>query len=490
LSVAVINFTIALMAGLYALKKKDALAFLTGLYIYITFHYTYAALPIFFRDTFIVWRESTQPGAKLSGLIFIVFIIFEIYRRFVISNRRWMKQTALVLPVVLMLAWLLLTLAQWGLDMKAGQAISRVALQDTVSAILMLLLVMGFAVGLDVREAELVNFWHAARLFYPSILIVVTAVAFYQIIFAQDFASSPLPNGEMVLRACSFLFNPNVLGFWGALGIFFVSYGYHCGQFSLKFMLGAILLCGGSLFLSGSRSGLIIGVVLLMAPVIFLFIARKFERIGNSVLPAVFLSSVSLVVLVFIKVTDWITGRGIAALHDMSLIVDRFLSIPALVLNYAAKVVDRLFPGTGILFMDLIPEPKSHAMTNEYAQHIQRLPEAHDIYLNIEQRLTSSAGIADNGFIAIFEAGKWLGIIPWCLMWVAILWLGVRAFYRRPDVHSSYAVSAILGCIISAFAMRLFQVFPFWIMVALCLGPAIALILSTNSGHSVKPTNH
>jgi hypothetical protein len=108
--VTLINAVIGLAVGIYVVKKKDALLLLGGLFIYISFHYAYSVIPIFiYRPYFLVWRGKVQLGAKLTGLLFVLFILVELYRRYVIRQWRGCRSTVVAVPASLSIIWILCT---------------------------------------------------------------------------------------------------------------------------------------------------------------------------------------------------------------------------------------------------------------------------------------------------------------------------------------------------------------------------------------------
>lgn len=476
LVVASINIILGVAAGIYALKRKHARAYMLSLFFYITFHYTYSVFAIFDVRAAVLWRRSTQPGVKIVGLLFIIFILVELYRRYVFKHLRWTRPSITIAPIILSGIWLLFTFVQWALEIVAGHAVTRVMLQETVSSVLMLLLILGFCAAMKANPGDQDGFWKSALPSGTLISVVMFLVASYQIVFLKTFAAGILPNGERVQRACAFLYNPNVLGFWASLMLFFVSYGYHSGRVRLKDTLLLMLVLGMCILLSGSRSCAVITGVFLVLPTAFLVIEKKGAGFWKIITPAMVLSVESTLLLGVIKIMERLSAGSIAAIHNMSLLVDRFLSIPYLVFFYLGSVLQTHFPRLAGFLMGAVPGPQSY--TSEAVYDSSSFQNAANVYVNIDQRMGLSSGLADNGFLAVYETSKWFGLLPWCLLWVALGWFGLRAFYLKPDVHSSYAVSAIFGCAFAALGMRLFQVFPFWIMVALCLGPAIYWIFA------------
>lgn len=475
--VTLINVAIGLAVGIYVVKKKDAFSLLCGLFFYISFHYAYSVVPIFiYKPYFLAWRREIQIGAKLTGLLFVLFILVELYRRYVIREWRSWRSTVVAVPAGLSIIWILCTFTYWGIGLMTGQTLSRVAIQDTVSTVLMLLLVFGFSIALNHKTTRDRMFRKFVRRSYPAVLIAMFFVAAYQIAFSHTFAGVTLPNGEYLGRACAFLFNPNVLGLWASLTVFLFAYAYHSCNIQTNIAIPLMLIAGLCIFLSGSRSGLLICGFFLIVSSIFSLIAGRPRNHLKTFIPLITMSVATVFLFGVVKMVDRILSKTVPCIHSVSLLVDRYLSIPSVVLQYIGMVVSKVSPGFGKLTLELIPMPESHKITNAYEYLMATNPEASNMLFNIEQRFNPSSGLADNGFIAIFENGSWLGIFTWCLLWIALVWLGFRSYFKKKDVNSAYALTAILGCVFSAMSMRLFQVFPFWIMVVLCLGPALSWI--------------
>ena len=108
--VTLINVAIGLAVGIYVVKKKDAFSLLCGLFFYISFHYAYSVVPIFiYKPYFLEWRKEIQIGAKLTGLLFVLFILVELYRRYVIRQWRSCRSTVVAVPASLSIIWILCT---------------------------------------------------------------------------------------------------------------------------------------------------------------------------------------------------------------------------------------------------------------------------------------------------------------------------------------------------------------------------------------------
>jgi len=482
--VASINFVIALILAIYIWKGKGPLSVLHGLALYITFHYAYSAIPFFIGNPYL-WRTETQIGAKIIGFLFILLSVIELYRRYAIKTIRRYKLSWNITLGGISLAWLFGTLLFWLIGFYAQNSPSRVMIQDTLSVSIMIMLIFGIAFSLKENSITEENSWEKiAKLSFP-VLVSMAAVGFYQILFAQTAAGVSLENGEYVRRASSFLFNPNVLGFWASLVVFFFSYACHSSLYTNRFSISMMIIAGFCIFLSGSRSSALICLFLLCLSGATTIFSRNRRSRLNAFAPMVGMVAATVVLFSTIRIVDSAFGHAVSWLRSCSLLVDRFLAIPGLLGLYIGNKIGSSYPRLGSIIRDLVPMPVSHQIV-DLEKFQMTDPNSANILLNIEHRIDFNSEMADNGFIAIFEAGGWQGLLPWVLFWVLLLGFGFRMYYRRRDVNSGYALTVILGCAFSALFMRLFQVFPFWVMVALCLGPTFSWIFRDDSARSIN----
>lgn len=419
----------------------------------------------------------------MIGFLFVLFVVIELYRRYVKKTLRYHEFSWNVVPGVVSIAWLFGTVMCWLIGIHAGYPPSRIAIQDTISASIMIILIFGVALSFKDHATPKETSWISIAKLSVPVLLSMTAIGLYQIVFAQTFAGVSLENGEYVRRACSFLFNPNVFGFWASLVIFFFSYAYHSRVYSNRFSVIMMIIAGLCIFMSGSRSSVLICLFFLSLSGVATYFSKNRRSRLNALAPMGSMAAATVVLFAVVKMADTAVGQSVSGIRNLSLLVDRFLSIPALLCQYGGGKISSSFPKLGSLIENFVSMPTSHQII-DLEKFQKSTPHAANVLQNIEYRLNPFIATADNGFIAVFEAGGWFGLVPWVLMWAALIWFGSGVYINKRDVNSGYALTAILGFAFSAFFMRAFQVFPFWVMVALCLGPALACIFRDTSTQS------
>ena len=140
---------------------------------------------------------------------------------------------------------------------------------------------------------------------------------------------------------------------------------------------------------------------------------------------------------------DKIAGHTLKGLYNMAMLVERFVDMPKQILGYGS----RKFSGE-IVF--------------------QNMPGSDSGY-NIDSRLTTTAAVPDNGYIAMLQDGGWPSLVAWVILWLLLVGIGVQALRKAPGIRSAYSLSVVIGCALSGMFVRAFQVFPFWVMISLSL---------------------
>jgi hypothetical protein len=62
----------------------------------------------------------------------------------------------------------------------------------------------------------------------------------------------------------------------------------------------------------------------------------------------------------------------------------------------------------------------------------------------------------------------------WIFIWIYLIYIGIKVLRISPGIRSVYTLSILLGCTFSAIFLRAFQVFPFWVMIAMALGLSLS----------------
>jgi hypothetical protein len=444
----IINITIAFLLSIYIIKNKNAFSLFICLFLYMTFHYSYAVIPIFSPffniDEYTVLHNQTQTGAKLVGfgyLFFVLSVIFGRYRRYFFSGIHYSTEKWLG---SIFLLWGLMVFSHWTLKIVGGEYPSKVAFQDMFSSFLMVMFSWGFGTVLQTqKDIALTDIERSGKLLLV-ILITVVSIGTWEILSLRTHSGANIDSGEYLYRAHSLLFNPNVLGFWCAFLAIFTAFSFHSNIWSRKLSTLMIILTGYGILLSGSRSGLIICLFFLcMASVLLFGVPKRISKIATFRPLLTFIASLGTIGLL-LKGFDTVTGRMLKGLHAMTLLVDRFVDMPKQISDYLFY----RFSGNEI---------------------IKNIP-ASDPGFNIHARLNASVAVPDNGYLAMLEDGGWPVLIAWILLWILLVAIGVQTLRKAPGIRSSYSLSAVLGCGLSAMFMRSFQEFPFWVMISLALG--------------------
>jgi len=85
-----------------------------------------------------------------------------------------------------------------------------------------------------------------------------------------------------------------------------------------------------------------------------------------------------------------------------------------------------------------------------------------------------SADIVDNGYLAMLHNTGWTGLMIWIFIWIYLIYIGIKVLRISPGIRSAYTLAILLGCAFSAIFLRAFQVFPFWVMIAMALGLSLS----------------
>lgn len=455
--VTMINSLIALFLGIYAIRGKNVSSLFLCLFLYITFHYSYAALPIFsFHfsiSEYISLHQNTQAGIKLTGFGFLIFTIGllvwrnkqHIFSGVHYGAEKWLRW--------LFLLWGLMVYAHWVIDAADMDYPSIIAVQDIVSAFLLGIFAWSFGVALKIKkDITVVTQENICRLLL-IILSLMVAIGTWEILSFRIFYLILLDSGEYVRRAKSLLFNPNVLGFWCSFVAIFSAYTYHSQNWHSKLAGYNLVLAGIGILLSGSRSGLTICFLFLGTAALLLFRIRTRITTIKSFRPLMIFAAGMGTISLIIKIFDNISRHTIEGLHAMALLVDRFIVFPKEILIYIfLKLYNlNLFSSSWL------------AKTSEKLA----IPEATEIL--IDGRISPDAKIVDNGYLAMMHDGGWAALVFWIALWAVLVILGFKSLRKLPGVNSAYALSLVIGCAFSAVCMRSFQVFPIWVMISLAL---------------------
>jgi len=463
----ILNIAIALLLAVYAIRNKSASSLFFSLFLYVTFHYSYAALPVFSPffniDEFEALHRQTQAGVKLVGFGFLFFILGLLIKR----NRRRLfsgiHNSSEKWIGTMFLLWGFMVFVHWVVDAIGGEYPAKIALQDIFSSFLMVIFSWGFGSVLQTQQNLPIAIQGKACRLLLAVLSLMVAIGMWEILSFRAYSGSPLDSGEYVRRANSLLFNPNVLGFWCAFVTIFAAFTFHSNMWPRKLSVLIIVLAGYGILLSGSRSGLIICLFLLGIASLLLFTVRKrIPEIATFRPLLIFVTGIGTIGL-FLEGLDKVTGSTVKSLHAMALLVDRFIAIPLAIVSYTFSKLS-LFDGYN-------PSSLSENKTSLLSKSEVR---QETTAIAIEGRLNADDVLVDNGYLAMLHDGGWPAFVIWIALWAVFVVLGLQSLRKSPGVNSAYALSLVVGCAFSAMFMRAFQVFPFWVMIAMALGISLS----------------
>lgn len=454
------NGTIALLIIVYILRNNDLYTLFFSLFFYLTLHYSYSAITIFCPEMLTSLRGSTQLGAKLTGIGFLLFIIIILiwrYKKLLVEQVGSGPSKLLGFSCLL---WFLAMVIYWIIKGLNNTFPTPLAIQNIFSACFFCIIFIGFGVVLSresyITKRQLKKFCNIIAILISLILLIAT----YEMITLHAWCGAYYSDSmDIVYRASSILFNPNLLGLWCALVILFAGYVYHMKSVPRKLPIFIIILCSLAMFLSGSRSGLLI-CFLPFSLITVLLVFQKENRLEykDIFLPFGIFFVFLLSLIIFVKIGIPLMNSESEWVNALLLIADRFILMPVEIISFASDI---------LLNYD-----------GPFSEVIKSIIEMLPLYLSKSSAISIhgrfSTGLIDNGYLVMLEDTGWAGLIIWVFMLVYLIYLGVKVLRIAPGIRSVYALSIIIGCAFSAMFMRSFQVFPFWVMIAMALGLSLS----------------
>jgi len=458
------NGLIALLLSIYVFKKKNVYFLFFALFLYITLHYSYSAIfTIFYPQDYRVMHKSTQIGAKLTGIGFLLFTIIML----IWQNKKHIKNQLIGVNKYFgfwFILWALTVIIYWIIKGTSGELPTPSTVQNFFSSCLLCIISLGFGTVLSqqqpIKSEVLVNFYRIIVIVFSAIIMI----AAYEMVNFNTFNRLfKLDSNTFVFRASFPLFNPNLLGFWCAFVALFAGYFFHTKALPKRFPVTVLILCGFGIFLSGSRSIFIVCFFTFSIITILLFLQTKnrlklkeiFLPVGASVLPVI-------AGIIIIKLGNVLTNSKSLLMNALTSLADRFVSMPR---DVIVSVISKFSKNISLL-NDI-----------DSSQHLSKTT-----IKSIQGRLSSeilvkgklSTDIVDNGYLAMLHDTGWTGLMIWIFIWIYLIYIGIKVLRISPGIRSVYTLSILLGCAFSAIFLRAFQVFPFWVMIAMALGLSLS----------------
>ena len=226
----VINFFLFAVLTSVVVRKREVIYFLTAIIVYLTFHHSYGVVPIFTSgspDSGASSASGLRIGhgmlPQLIGMLFLVSMMFiAVYRGYRSKVGLWVMKP--VFPLFsLALLWVMVFVVVLGTDLLTQGAVPTLqTLKDFIAATFML--VLSFALAVYLYSERNIEIERLPWKFLFALIIMVLLIGAYEILTSQAWAGVMLSDGIRSHRASSVLFNPNVLGVWGALIVVFAGY--------------------------------------------------------------------------------------------------------------------------------------------------------------------------------------------------------------------------------------------------------------------------
>lgn len=442
----ILNILIVIVLFYILKRKNDVATLLWVLFVYGTLHFGFASISLTTAES-----KSTLTALHNSGggvfaksatilLLSVVFVLLSkrAYLAFLLNQNKE-KRIALFVAFVMCALF-----SGYTLNFRAGDWLQ---LKNVISLEAMLVLIM---IGILASNSEHFENEKKASIWWLYgllVLIIVDGIAIYEVFTHSSWAGTLQSSGEMVYRASSILFNPNLLAFWASLVYLGNSYGFHAYKRHQKIMMASMILVSIAIYFSGSRSSAYILLAMLFIPA--LLIRKSFSYVPILVLP--------LTMLLIYASATWVAPFFIVSnvgWNEISLLGERFAATPGQLLNYALLKSDLLlrflggflgglggFSG-GVIIRDVPPE----------------------IVQSIEGRFTG--GLEDSGWLVLYQDTGWIGLGSTLLACGVLFVGGVYSCLKNSRPSNVYGLVVFLNCLLTGFVMR-FQIFPVWLFIGL-----------------------
>jgi hypothetical protein len=269
------NLVVVALIFTALIMKKDVAMLFIALFVYGTFHFSFAAVALTSNETskllILLHNEGGGVLAKFSAVLLlgVVFLLLlrAAYDKLNLSEGR---STKIIIYITFVMGVILL---EYLFKSRSGDWLQ---LKNIVSLQAMLAFVLvGYWASNGIYTLAPVNFNFHWLWGGVCALVFMNGIAFFEVFYHQSWAGTMQSTGEMVYRASSTLFNPNLLGFWTSLIYLVCAYGFSAHRPHRKIMFLCMVLSASMMYFSGSRSSVYLLLIALVAPVILLLLLKK-----------------------------------------------------------------------------------------------------------------------------------------------------------------------------------------------------------------------
>ena len=291
------------------------------------------------------------------------------------------------------------------------------------------------------------------------LLTVLTAVAVTEVWYGLSYAREVSPNGFVVTRANSFLYNPNVFGLWIFLYTVIVALLYNLRFYSKNKLMVLMFMTALSLVLSGSRAAFLTCLIMFF----ILFVAhlyRKGRLLSDDLLPIYCWLGFMILIMGTSLLLNYFSIHN--SFND-SLIrnTKRFYDIPIETSRYAISRLGSIL-GYEVSFI------VSDATISTFDGRINVLVDREGFH-GFQEFSTK-----DNIYVAMLASGGLVGLLAWIMLWAYAIRQGFITLNKKTGVFSSYSLAMMISYAFIGLTMRTTQMFPVWVFISLPLSLCLA----------------
>jgi len=414
--------------------------------VYAALHHAYAVPCLLLGDAIRLrdFHLISTPNVVISGVAFLIVWLAFVFR----DVRDYLVDDSIFTKVYLVCIGILVcTLFVENIysDLSDFQIH---LLKDSTS--LLATLLFAYVISIIIRHVS--RPWSVYELRAVSaVSVLVLGIAAYEVLNGFAWASGLYSNG-MLYRASSTMLNPNVLGLWGGLLIFFGGYLFDQNSRLKRYGYGMLLLGVIGIFITGSRSSFVFcAAVLSIASCLQWFVSGKFKHSFQYLITFTGLFFLACISGQYLN----LISSGFSSLQPLS---ERFLALPELFFSIALEKT----LGVDFLANDI----DQNSMLSVYGRIGVPISEGEEIY--------------DNAYLGLISSGL-MTFYAWLLMILLFLVAGIKKFLEHKDQQGVYALSSLFGFIIIGLFIRAYQVFPVWGISSLMLAVFIVWVTTDES---------
>lgn len=436
----IVNVLIVILLLAILARKRDVTTLLLVLFVYGTLHFGFAAVALMSNESVRMLIALHNKGGGMlakSATLSLLGVIFALlgvqaYKAILLSQG---SEKKIILHFLLVMGAIL---CGYALNIRQGDWLQ---LKNVLSIEAMLaFLLIGYlgAIGAHTLNTAKIYSWGVAELL---MFAAIDGLAVYEVFNHQSWAGTLESSGEMVYRASSILFNPNLFAFWASLVYLGCAYGMYAYKEHRYVMVWGMVLASIAIYMSGARSAGYLLLMVLFIPALFL--TKRFNWLALLLLPITILS--------IYAVSAWLApflSFNSLGWQAIVLLGERFADAPIYLIHYVLM--------------------KSESMFQFSASVPSGVPS--EVSIAIEGRFAGEG--RDAGWLVLYQDTGWLGIAA--MLWGSfmLLWWGVHTYWVERSVASVYALSILCCCLLTGLVMR-FQIFPVWLFMSVFLIPCL-----------------